>query len=136
MSYEDPRTGRDRNLGQEDVSSSWSWVAGFVVVLALAIGGLYFFGHNQKTADNNSATPSTAATNVPPSQQSSGPGVQGAPGSTAGPAAKAPDGASTGASTGTGGNNDVPAATTPSQDSTGVKGGEGGTAGPAPKSTP
>jgi hypothetical protein len=135
MTYEDPRTGKDRNLGQDDVSSSWSWVAGFIVVLALAIGGLYFFGHSQKTADN-SATPSTAATNVPPSTQSSGPGVQGAPGGTAGPAMKSSDGASTGASTGTAGDNNVPAATTPSQDSTGVKGGEGSTNGPAPKSTP
>lgn len=143
MSYEDPRTGRDRNLGQEDVGSSLgSWLAGIVFLAAIAFGGWYFFNHSQKVADVNQPAPSTAANSsstTSPSQQSSGPGVQGSAGSTNGPAAQPESGSSSGASTGTSGSTAQPAdngtnanTTQPAQDSTGVKGAEGGTNGAAP----
>jgi hypothetical protein len=63
--------------------------------------------------------------NVPPSSSSSGPGVKGAPGSTAGPALKSDQGAS-GASSGEQG-------MSPSQDATGVPGAEDSTNGPSAK---
>jgi hypothetical protein len=140
MTYEDPRTGRERNLSQDSVgSSAWSWLGGLVILAAIAFGAWYFYDHSQIAADMSKPSSPTAADNsssTPSPQQSSGPGVQGATGSTNGPAAKGPDGGSaSGASTGssgTGGNIDP--ATQPSQDATSVKGAEGGTSGPSPKS--
>jgi hypothetical protein len=134
MTYEDPRTGRDRNLGQDDVGSSMgSWLAGIVFLAAIAFGGWYFFSHSQRVADVNQPAPSTAADNnssTSPAQQSSGPGVQGAAGGTNGPAAQPENGSSAGASTGTSGTSGN--TTQPAQDSTGIKGAEGSTNGPPP----
>ncbi len=143
MTYEDPRTGRDRNLGQEEVGSSMgSWLAGIVFLAAVVFGGWYFFNHSQKVADVTQPTPSTAANNSS-SQPSSGPGVQGAPGGTNGPSAQPESSSSTGASTGTSGSTAQPAnngtdanTTQPAQDSTGVKGAEGGKNGPAADTDP
>lgn len=103
MSYEDPRSGRERNLGQDDVANSTgSWIAGILVVAAIALGGWYYYNHTERVADlNHPAT--NAATDT------------GAMKSTAGttnvPADTSPS--STGASTGTSG-------TSPNTD-TGVK---------------
>ncbi len=134
MTYEDPNTGRDRNLGQEEVGSSLgSWLAGIVFLAAVLFGGWYFFNHSQKVADVNQPTPSTAA------NTSSGPGVQGSEGGTNGPAASSSAGASSGTSGSTTqpANNGVDANTTqPAQDSTGVKGAEGGKNGPAANTPP
>lgn len=139
MTYEDPRSGRERNLGQDNVGgSAASWIGGLVLLAAIAFGGWYFYDHRQRSADLSKPNPSTAAdTTSGTAAQSSGPGVQGAPGSTNGPAIKAPEGgsasgASSGAS-GTGGNIDP--GTQPSQDATGVKGAPGGTNGPADNSS-
>jgi hypothetical protein len=140
MTYEDPRTGRERNLGQDNVgASAWSWVGGLVILAAIAFGAWYFYDHSQIAADMSKPSSPTAADNsssTPAPQQSSGPGVQGATGSTNGPAAKGPDsGSASGASTGSSGSGgNIDPATQPSQDATGVKGAEGGTNGPAPKS--
>jgi cytoskeletal protein RodZ len=136
MTYEDPQSGRERNLGQDDTGSSMgSLIAGIIFVAAIAFGGWYFYNQSQKVADNSSKPPVSSA-------QSSGPGVQGNSGSTNGPAA---NNSSTGASsgnTGVGGDNtSIDKTTPPSQDATGVKGAEGGTNGPAanapsPSNTP
>ena len=99
MSYEDPRTGRERNLGQDDVANSTgSWIAGIIVVAAIALGGWYYYNHTQRVADvnhpaTNAATDTTKPTTAPAETSSS----------------------STGASTGTSGTT-----TTPSTE-TGVK---------------
>jgi hypothetical protein len=134
MTYEDPRTGRDRNLGQDDVGSSMgSWLAGIVLLAAVAFGGWYFFSHGQRVADVKQPAPSTAADNsssASPSPQKSGPGVQGAAGGTNGPAAQPENGSSTGASTGTSGTSGN--TIQPAQDSTGMKGAEGSKSGLAP----
>jgi hypothetical protein len=143
MTYEDPRSGRERNLGQDDVGSSMgSWISGIIFVAAIAFGAWYFFNHSQKVADVNQPAPSTAANSSStssPAEQSSGPGVQGSAGSTNGPAAQPDNGSSTGASTGTSGTTSQPAndgasgnTSQPAQDSTGVKGAEGSKNGPAP----
>lgn len=134
MTYEDPRSGRERNLGQDDVgSSTGSWIAGLIVVAAIALGGWYYYNHTQKVADVNHPATNAADSGAMKSSQSSGPGVQGAPGSTNGPAAKPDNSSSTGASTGTSGSNpNIDKTTQPAQDATGVKGAEGSTNGPAP----
>jgi cytoskeletal protein RodZ len=133
MTYEDPRSGRERNLGQDDVgSSTGSWIAGLIAVAAIALGGWYYYNHTQRVADVNHPTTNAATTDsgAMKSSQSSAPGIQGAPGSTNGPADTS---SSTGASTGTSGTNpNIDKTTVPSQDSTGVKGAEGGKNGPAP----
>jgi hypothetical protein len=128
MTYEDPRSGKERNLGQDDVGSSWSWLGGAVIIAALAYGGWYFYNHSQTTADLNKPAATPTADNSS-SVPNSGPGVQGAPGSTNGPA---PESSSTGSSTGTSGtaSGNEPA-TQPSQDATGVQGAPGSTNGPA-----
>jgi cytoskeletal protein RodZ len=143
MTYEDPNTGRDRNLGQEEAGSSLgSWLAGIVFLAAVLFGGWYFFNQSQKVADVNQPAPSTAA-NTPSSQPSSGPGVQGSEGGTNGPSAQPAGSSSTGASSGTSGSTTQPASngadantTQPAQDSTGVKGAEGGKNGPATDTAP
>ena len=103
MTYEDPRTGRERNLGQDDVGSSvWSWISGFVIVAAIALGVWYYYDHNQTTANVNQPSPSAAANNT--ATPSAAPGMQAAPGSTNGPAVNSPpSNSSTGSSSGTSG---------------------------------
>jgi hypothetical protein len=139
MEYEDPQTGRERNLGQDNIgSSAWSWLGGLVILAAIAFGGWYFYDRSQMSADLSKPSSPTAADNssgIAAPQQSSGPGVQGASGSTNGPAAKQPeDGSASGTSSGTSGTSSNSDATQPSQDATGVKGAEGGTNGPSAKS--
>ncbi|WP_052699466.1 hypothetical protein [Hyphomicrobium sp. 99] len=133
MTYEDPRSGRERNLGQDDVgTSTGSWIAGIIVVAAIALGAWYFYDHNRNVADVNHPVTNAADSGAMKSSGTSGPGVQGAAGSTNGPAAH-PDNSSTGASTGTSGANPtIDKTTQPAQDATGVKGAEGSTNGPAP----
>lgn len=102
MTYRDPNTERERNLGQEEQASIGSWVAGFVVLGALAFGGYYFYTHSPKlaTLDKPSSTAqsssSTGSSTSAPKSDSSG---------------------STGASSGTSGS-DV--GSQPAQDTTGV----------------
>ena len=116
MTYEDPRSGRGRNLGQDDVgSSTGSWIAGLLAIAAIALGGWYYYNHTQRVADVNQPVTNSAADNgAMKSSPSSQPGVQGAAGSTSGPAAQPNSGYSTGASTGTGGTN-APAPAAPKQ---------------------
>ena len=137
MTYEDPKTGRERNLGQDNIGGSmWSWIGGVIIVAAIAFGGWYYYDHGQKLADQTKANSSLADNSN--SAPNSGPGVQGASGGTNGPAAKEPEGSSasgaSSGSSGTGGN--VNQGTQPSQDLTGVKGAPGGTNGPADTSKP
>jgi hypothetical protein len=134
MTYEDPQSGRERNLGQDDTgSSAGSVVAGIIFLAAIAFGGWYFYNHSNKVADNGQLNSTTAATTSP---QNSGPGVQGDAGSKNGPSANPSTGASSG-NTGVGGDNsNIDKTTSPSQDATGVKGAEGGTNGPAAKAPP
>ena len=131
MTYKDPKTGRERNLGPDNVGGSvWPWIGGLVILVAIAYGGWYFYDHSQKTADLSN--PSPAADNASgAAAPNSGPGVQGAPGSTNGPATK-PEAAS-GASSGTSGTGNVEPGTQPSQDATGVKGAPDSTNGPSDK---
>jgi hypothetical protein len=77
MSYEDPQSGRDRNLGQEDAgSSTGSLMLGIVLLAAIAFGGWYFYTTSEKVADNKpAATATTADSGTTP--QSSQPGMQG-----------------------------------------------------------
>ena len=140
MSYEDPRTGRERNLGQDDVNSAsfGSWAVGILILAAVVIAAWSYYGSGtQQRADlNKPSATSTAAENsttIPAPQQSSGPGVSGAEGGKNGPAANSNQpSSSTGASSGTtGSGGDINAPTQPSQDSTGVKGDLGGKNGPA-----
>jgi hypothetical protein len=135
MTYEDPRSGRERNLGQDDVgTSTGSWIAGIIVLAAIALGGWYFYNHSQRVADVNHPATSAADNGAMKSSPTSGPGVQGSAGSTNGPAAQPNSNSSTGASTGTSGSNpNIDKTTVPAQDATGVKGAEGSTNGPAPK---
>jgi hypothetical protein len=149
MTYEDPRTGRERNLGQDEASgSAGSLIVAIVLLAAIVLGGWYFYNRSENVANVNQTTPSstsettttpptsTADTNTTLSPQSSGPGIEGANGNKNGPAAK-PSGSSTGASTGnTGvGNESPPAnATVPSQDAKGVAGAPGNKNGPATNS--
>ncbi len=144
MTYEDPRSGRERNLGQDDVSSSsfGAWAVGFLVVAAAVIAAWSYYGNGSRTADLGKAT-STAAENsstIPAPQQSSGPGVKGVEGGKNGPAANSTENpSSTGASSGTSGSGgDINSATQPSQDATGVQGATGGKNGPTqtPPSNP
>ena len=113
MTYKDPKTGRERNLGPDNVGGSvWPWIGGLVILVAIAYGGWYFYDHSQKSADLSN--PSPAADNASgAAAPNSGPGVQGAPGSTNGPATK-PEAAS-GASSGTSGTGNVEPGTQPSQ---------------------
>jgi hypothetical protein len=91
MTYEDPRTGRERNLGQDNVANSTgSWIAGIIVVAAIALGGWYFYNHNQRVADVNHPATNAATTE------------SGTPGSTSAPANSS---SSTGTSSGTSGTN-------------------------------
>ncbi|MET1046924.1 MAG: hypothetical protein ABWX70_09525 [Hyphomicrobium sp.] len=140
MTYEDPQSGRDRNLGQDDVgSSSGSVVLGIVFLAAVVFGGWYFYNNSHKVAD---ATQPTTTSNTADgsgstmSPQSSGPGVQGETGGKNGPAAQPNNSSSTGTSsgnTGVGGDtSNTNSATVPSQDSTGVKGADGSKNGPSP----
>jgi hypothetical protein len=136
MTYEDPQSGRERNLGQDDAgSSTGSLIAGIIFLAAIVFGGWYFYNQSQKVADNSNQ-PAAAA-------QNSGPGVQGDSGSKNGPSANTSS--STGGSsgnTGVGGDNaNIDKSTVPSQDATGVKGAEGGKNGPtgdtpSPSNTP
>jgi len=108
MEYEDPQTVRERNLGQDNIGgSAWSWLGGLVILAAIAFAGWYFYDHSQMSADLSKPSSPTAAdnsTSVAAQQQSSGPGVQGASGSTNGPAAKQhEDGSASGTSSGTSG---------------------------------
>jgi hypothetical protein len=80
------------------------------------------------------AVPAIAAedsTNMPPSSESSGPGVKGDPGSTSGPAMK-PDSSNTGTSSSSGSSTGEQGME-PSQDATGVKGAPDSTSGPSDK---
>ena len=114
MTYEDPRSGRERNLGQDDVgTSTGSWIAGAIIVAAVALGAWYYYDSNRNVADVN--RPATTASDT---------AQPGTSGTTTGPAAPS----STGASSGTAGNT-----TTPAQDSTGVQGTEGNKNSPAPE---
>lgn len=138
MTYEDPQTGRERNLGQDDVSgaSFGSWAVGLLIVAAAVIAAWSYYGSGSRTADLGKAT-STAAENstaIPAPQHSSGPGVKGSEGGKNGPAANSAEpSSSTGASEGSSGSGgDINSATQPSQDSTGVKGAPGSKNGPAP----
>jgi hypothetical protein len=133
MTYEDPRSGRERNLGQDDVgSSTGSLIAGIIFVAAIVFGGWYFYNQSQKVADNKPSTQSTPTAAATTSPQNSGPGVQGNAGNKNGPAANS--NSSTGSSSGNTGvgadNTNIDKTTSPSQDSTGVKGSEGGKNGP------
>lgn len=145
MTYEDPQSGRERNLGQDDVgNSTGSLIVGIVFLAAIVFGGWYFYNHSQKVADTTATQPATSSTaqnnpaqsNSAMTPQSSGPGVEGATGGKNGPAVQPENNSSsTGASsgnTGVGGDNTkIDRSTLPSQDSTGVKGAEGNKNGPA-----
>ncbi|WP_423415569.1 hypothetical protein RLW55_03315 [Hyphomicrobium sp. B1] len=141
MTYEDPQSGRERNLGQDDVgNSTGSLIVGIVFLAAIVFGGWYFYNQSQKVADTTATQPATSPTaensNATMSPQSSGPGVEGAAGGKNGPAAQPGNSSSsTGASsgnTGVGGDNtNIDKSTLPSQDATGVKGDEGSKNGPA-----
>ncbi len=114
MTYEDPRSGRDRNLGQDDVATSTgSWIAGAIVVAAVALGAWYYYDSHRNVADVNRPASTVSETSQP-----------GTSGTTTGPAAT--DSSATGASSGTAGNT-----TQPAQDSTGVQGTEGNKNSPA-----
>lgn len=107
MTYEDPRSGRERNLGQDNIgNSTGSLIVGIVFLAAIVFGGWYFYNHSQKAADTATTQPATSSTS-----------------------------SSTGASsgnTGVGGDNtNVDKSTLPSQDTTGVKSGEGSKNAPA-----
>jgi len=85
MTYEDPRSGRERNLGQDDVgTSTGSWIAGLIILAAIAFGAWYYYDHTRNVADLNHPTTNAAGT-------------------TNTPAAQPDNSASTGASTGTSG---------------------------------
>lgn len=123
-----PRTGRERNLGQDNVSSGsfGSWAVVLLIVAAAVIAAWSYYGSGSRTADlgkiNTTAAENSSAI---PAPQSSGPGVTGSEGGKNGPAANSTETApsSTGASEGTSGSGgDINSATQPSQDSTGVKG--------------
>jgi hypothetical protein len=153
MTYEDPQSGRERNLGQDDAANSTgSLIIAVVLLAAIAVGGWYFYNRSENVADVNQPTPSTAAQTTPTtpttpaetnaaenntmSPQSSGPGVEGATGSKNGPSAQPENNSSsTGASsgnTGVGGDTtNIDKSTLPSQDSKGVQGAPGSTNGPA-----
>jgi hypothetical protein len=141
MTYEDPQSGRERNLGQDAVgNSSGSAIIGIVFLAAVVFGGWYFYNHTQKVADTSATQPATSSTadnnSTTMSPQSSGPGVQGEAGGKNGPSAQPESSnSSTGASsgnTGVGGDNaNIDKSTVPTQDSTGVKGAEGNKNGPA-----
>ena len=140
MTYEDPQSGRERNLGQDDTGSSMgSIVAGIVFLAAIAFGGWYFYNQSHKVADNGQPSSTTAAETSSP--QNSGPGVQGNAGGTSGAASNSSTGASSG-NTGVGGDNpNIDKSATPAQDSTGVKGAPGSKNGPtantpSPSNTP
>ncbi|MGO4682207.1 hypothetical protein [Hyphomicrobium sp. 2TAF46] len=98
MTYEDPRTGRERNLGQDDVgTSTGSWIAGLIILGAIAFGAWYYYDHTRNVADLNHPTTNTATN----------------------PAAQPDNSSATGASTGTSGTTSP--STQPSQDATGAK---------------
>ena len=102
MTYEDPRTGRERNLGQDDVgTSTGSWIAGLIILAAIAFGAWYYYDHTRNVADLNHPTTNTATT----------------------PAAQPDNSAATGASTGTGGTTSpgTEKSTQPPQGATGAK---------------
>lgn len=90
MSYEDPRSGRERNLGQDDVANSTgSWIAGIIVVAAIALGGWYYYNHTQRVADLNhpttNAATDTTKSSAPADTSSSSTGAStGTSGSTSG----------------------------------------------------
>lgn len=115
MSYEDPRSGRERNLGQDDVgTSTGSWIAGLIILAAIAFGAWYYYDHTRNVADLNNPTSNTAGTTTTPAVQ--------------------PDtSSSTGASTGTGGamSPSTEKPVSPPQDSTGAKAPDSGTTAPA-----
>ncbi|SFV25751.1 hypothetical protein [Hyphomicrobium facile] len=80
MSYEDPRSGRERNLGQDDVANSTgSWIAGIIVVAAIALGGWYYYNHTQRVADVNhpatNAATDTTKSSAPADTSSSSTGA-------------------------------------------------------------
>ena len=133
MTYIDPKTGRERNLGQDDLNVT-AWLAGLVIVIGLAFGAWYFYDQSQKSAGSstpNSSIADTSGTSTP----TSGPGVQGAPAARTVLRQKnrrVPHLASTGSS-GSGTNMDT--TTQPSQDSHGVQGSPGGKTGPAENSS-
>jgi hypothetical protein len=144
MTYEDPSSGRERNLGQDDAngSSFGTWAVGFIIAAAAIIAAWSYFGSGPRTADvgQPNRTAAENSTILPAPQQSSGPAMKGAEGGKNGPAANSNENpSSTGASSGTSGSGgDSNSATQPSQDSTGVKGDTGGKNGPAqsPPTTP
>jgi hypothetical protein len=132
MTYEDPQSGRERNLGQDDAgSSTGSLIAGIIFLAAIVFGGWYFYNQSQKVADTSANQPASTA-------QNSGPGVSGANGGKNGPSDN--NSSSTGASsgnTGVGGDNtNIDKTTPPSQDASGVKGAEGGKNGPTANTPP
>lgn len=58
MTYKDPKTGRERNLGPDNVGGSvWPWIGGRVILVAIAYGGWYFYDHSQKSADLSNPSP-------------------------------------------------------------------------------
>ncbi|MBN9246558.1 MAG: hypothetical protein J0I81_03750 [Hyphomicrobium sp.] len=92
MTYEDPRSGRERNLGQDDVgTSTGSWIAGLIILAAVAFGAWYYYDHTRNVADLNHPATNTAGT-------------------TTTPAAQPDNSSSTGASTGTSGATTTPSA--------------------------
>lgn len=102
MTYEDPRTGRERNLGQDDVgTSTGSWIAGLIILAAIAFGAWYYYDQTRNVADLNRPSTNTATT----------------------PAAQPGNSSATGASTGTGGATSpgTEKSTQPPQGATGAK---------------
>jgi hypothetical protein len=65
--FTDPRTGQERNLGQDDVlrpATSSSRPGIIVLLIALALGGWYFYGRMNTTVDTTNTGASTVTSPV------------------------------------------------------------------------
>jgi hypothetical protein len=58
--YVDPKTGHDRDLGQDGANSNSSWLGIVALLILIGLGGWYFY--DRSSSEKTINTPSTAVT--------------------------------------------------------------------------